>query len=152
MKIMTFQQKNTLITLVNFLCIFIFFGGKILEMVYTSTFEFDAVIHLWLVVCVWAVAGTILGVVVTQVFSRINKRNLSNEEFEAMNIVDERDSEIDHKGTFITYKITSIGSVIAMITFASGCPALIMFVTFVGSGLAGQIVGDIYRMRLYSGN
>ena len=98
------------------------------------------------------VAGTITGVIATQIVARIKKRYLSNKEFEALNIVDERDSEIDNRATFLTYKVTSIGSFLAMVTFVMEYPPLAMFVLFICSGLIGKILGDIYRLRLYSSN
>jgi hypothetical protein len=118
-------------------------------MAYTSTFEFDKVKDLWIVICIWAVAGTIAGVVATQIVARVNKKYLGNKDFEALNIVDERDSETDHRAMLLTYKVTSTGSFLAMVTIVVVYPPLIMFIW---SGLIGQIPGDIYRLRLYSSN
>lgn len=63
--------------------------------------------------------------------------------------IDERDRRIDLVATNLTCRITSIGSFIAMLTFALGQPPLVMFTLLILFGLIGQIAGDEMRLRRY---
>lgn len=147
---MSFQQKNIIVTLVNFSLILSYFLFRLFQMNRNNNFTQDNVFRLWVVVIVIAVIVTIAATILTHMVNmiiesiRTGSKNPEIEDFE-----DERDKLIDLKGTKVTYTISSLGSFIAMLTFALGQPPLIMFSLLIIFGVLAQIIGDITRLLLY---
>jgi hypothetical protein len=147
---MTFHQKNTLATLVSFSVLLMFFGLRVLQLILSGKFEKGPIIQLWIIVAVLAVVVTVLGIILTHVVPHaIDRIKNKSEATEIDDLIDERDQRIDREGTVLTYRITSIGTFIAMLTYALGQPALVMFTLVVFFGLSGQIGGDILRLKRY---
>ncbi|QUY46258.1 hypothetical protein HRE53_31185 (plasmid) [Acaryochloris sp. 'Moss Beach'] len=146
----TFQQKNITVSLTTFSLILLFFLLRTAQLVQSNNFNESSVTQLWIMVAVLAVCATVLAMIVTHTISATANAVQSGEpNFEFDDLVDERDQRIDHKGTHITYRITSLGTFIAMLTFVLGQSPLIMFSLLILFGLIAQIVGDAMRLRLY---
>lgn len=147
---MSFQQKNVTVTLVSFvllLCIVLF---RLIYMVQSGTFEAAALFRLWVTVIVWAVVVTVILMIITHgVPAALEAIRTGNDSAEIDELVDERDALIDLKGTKRTYQVSSLGALIAMLTFALGQSPLVMFSLLIVFGLLAQIVGDITRLLSY---
>lgn len=147
---MSFQQKNVTVSLVNFLLILGFYLIRVTHLIRTENFTLDKIIWVWIIIAVMAVVVTIIGTILTHIISTIIEViKTGNEDPTVEDIQDERDELIDLKGTRVTYTVSSIGIFGAMLTFAFGYPALVMFTLLILSGVIAQIVGDIWRLRLY---
>ncbi|NJN54232.1 MAG: hypothetical protein HC804_05405 [Anaerolineae bacterium] len=147
---MSFQEKNITVTLVSFSLILTFFIFRVRQMVQTDSFTSENVFHLWVIVIVFGIIVTIVGMILTHMVSAIViVIQTGDEDPDIEDIEDERDKLIDLKGTKITYTITSLGSFLAMLTFALGQSPLVMFTFLIFFGLVGQVIGDISRLVLY---
>jgi hypothetical protein len=147
---MSFKQKNITVTLVNFSLILIFFLFRVFQMIQNDSFNSENVFRLWGIIIILAVVvsigATILTIIVSAVIDAIKT---GKEEPEIDSLEDERDRLIDLRGTKVTYLISSIGSLIAMLTFVQGQPPLVMFTLLIFVGVLAQIIGDISRLVLY---
>lgn len=147
---MTFQQKNNTVSLTSFSLILTFFLLRIAQLLRNQNFNETTMIRLWIFVVVLAIGVTIIGIILTHgVPAILETVRTGNREPEIDDMIDERDRHIDLEGTNLTYRITSLGSFIAMLTFAFGQPPLLMFSLLVFFGLVGQIAGDALRLRRY---
>lgn len=149
---MSFKEKNITVTLVNFSVILLFFLFRVFQMILTESFTEENVIRLWVITIILAVVVTIAGTILTHVFSAIIEViRTGNKEPEIEDFEDERDKLIDLRGTRITYGISSLGSFLAMLTFALGQPPLVMFTLLIFFGVLAQVIGDIFRLIYYRG-
>lgn len=147
---MSFQEKNITVTLVNFTLILAYFLIRVLQMAATESFTEPNVFRLWVIIIVAAVLVTIAATILTHIVSAIIEAiRTGDEEPEIEDIADERDKLIDLRGTSITYTVSSLGVLAAMLTFAFGQPPLVMFTLLIFFGVLAQIVGDISRLLLY---
>jgi hypothetical protein len=147
---MSFKQKNITVTFVNFSLILVFFLFRVFQMVQNDSFTSENVFRLWGIIIILAVVvsigATILTIIVSAVIDAIRT---GKEEPEIDALEDERDKLIDLRGTKITNLVSSIGSLIAMLTFVLGQPPLVMFTLLIFFGILAQVVGDISRLVLY---
>ena len=147
---MSFQEKNITVTLVSFSLILLFYSNRIFQMVQDGGLNSADVFRLWAIVIVLGIIVTIIGMILTHIVSAIVIAvQTGDDDPDIEDIKDERDELIDLRGTKITYTVTSLGSFLAMITFALGQSPLVMFVLLVFFGLVAQIVGDATRLYLY---
>ncbi len=147
---MSFQQKNVTVSLVNFLLILGFYLIRVTHLIRTENFTLDKIIWVWIIIAVMAIAVTIIGTILTHIISAIIKAiKTGNEDPQVEDIQDERDELIDLKGTRVTNTVYSLSVFGAMLTFAFGQPALVMFTLLILCGVIAQIAGDIFRLRLY---
>jgi hypothetical protein len=147
---MSFKQKNITVTFVNFSLILVFFLFRVFQMVQNDSFTSENVFRLWGIVIVLAVIVTVAATVLTIIVSAIiDAIRTGKEEPEIDALEDERDKLIDLRGTKVTYLISSIGSLIAMLTFVQGQPPLVMFTILIFVGVLAQVIGDISRLVLY---
>jgi hypothetical protein len=146
---MSFQEKNIIVTLVNFCLILGYYSISLFQMVQNGSFSSTNVFRLWGVIFVLAVVVTILATMLTHVVSAIIQTIKTKEKHNIEDIQDERDQLIDLKGTKITYLVYSIGACISMLTFVFSQPPLVMFTLLIFFGVVAQIVGDTYRLYLY---
>lgn len=146
---MSYQEKNISVSLAIFTLILGFYSISIAQMLRTGSFDSENVFRLWAIVIGLAVLGTIFATILTQIVSAIIEAIQTKQEPDIQDIRDERDILIDLRGTKITYFVSSIGALFAMLTFVLGQPPLIMFSLLVFVGLLAQVVGDISRLYLY---
>jgi len=147
---MSFQQRNVIVTLVNFSLILAFLVIRVLLMVTGGSFNPTQVFRLWGIVIVLAVFVTIFATILTHIVYaiiqaiRTGEQNPKIEDFE-----DERDQLINLRGTRITYLVSSVGVFLSMLTFVLGQPPLVMFTLLIFFGVVAQIVGDLSRLYRY---
>lgn len=147
---MTFQQKNNTVSLTSFSVLLIFFLLRIAQLARNQNFNDTTVVRLWIIVAVLAVVVTIIGIILTHgIPAIITRARTGDPDPEIDDMIDERDQRIDLEGTNLTYRITSIGTFIAMLTFAFGQPPLVMFTLLIFFTLVGQIAGDALRLKRY---
>ncbi|MBT7991430.1 MAG: hypothetical protein HN769_16340 [Anaerolineae bacterium] len=147
---MSFQQKNVTVSLVNFSLILGFYLLRVTYLVRTENFTLDKIIWVWIIIAIMAVVVTIVGTILTHIISTIIEViKTGNEDPQIEDIQDERDELIDLKGTRVTNTVYSFSVLLAMLTFALGQPALVMFTLLILCGIIAQIAGDIFRLRLY---
>lgn len=147
---MTFQQKNNTVSLASFSLLLIFFLLRIAQLLRNQNFNDATVVRLWIIVVVFSIVVTIVGIILTHGIPVIVKRARTGEaEPEIDDTIDERDQRIDLEGTSLTYRIISLGIFVASLTFALGQPPLVMFSLLILFGLVGQIAGDALRLKRY---
>lgn len=146
---MSYKQKNTIVSLVTFTLIILFYCIRVFQLLQNDNFESDTVFRLWGIVIFFAVIATIVVIILTDVMRLIIEAKGGDQNPEVDTFEDERDKLIDLRGTRITYTISSLGSFLAMLTFVLGQPPLVMFTALIFFGLCAQIVGDITRLALY---
>ena len=147
---MSFQEKNITVTLVSFTLILIFYLSRIFAMIQGEGLNSSDVFRLWGIIIVLAIIVTVIGMILTHIVSAIVIAvQTGDDDPDIEDIEDERDKLIDLRGTKVTYSISSLGSFIAMLTFALGQDPLVMFTLLVFFGLIAQIIGDITRLGLY---
>ena len=147
---MSFQQRNITVSLVTFILILGFYLIRIFQMFQSDGFTSTNIFRLWGITIVLAIVATIVFTILAHVGSaifQVIKTGDENPKIE--DIQDERDKLIDLRGTQITYLASSLGVLVAMLTFVFGQPPLVMFSLLVFFGLLAQIIGDISRLMLY---
>lgn len=147
---MSFQQRNITVSLVTFNLILGFYLVRISQLFQTDNFISTNVFRLWGIIVVLAIVATIFLTILAHIGSavfQVIKTGDENPKIE--DIQDERDKVIDLRGTQITYLASSLGVLVAMLTFVFGQPPLVMFSLLIFSGLLAQIIGDISRLILY---
>lgn len=147
---MSFQEKNITVTLISFTLILGFYLSRVLQMVQDGGLESSAVFRLWGITVVLAIIVTVVGMILTHIVSAIVIAiQTGDDDPDIEDIEDERDKLIDLRGTKVTYSISSLGSFLAMLTFALGQSPLVMFTLLIFFGLVAQVAGDITRLVLY---
>lgn len=147
---MSFQEKNSTVSLVNFILILGFFLARLFQMIQEGSFIPANVFRLWGIIIALAIVVTIFATILTHIVSAIiHAIKTGQERSDVEDIEDERDQLIDLRGTKITYLVYSIGNFLAMLTFVFGQPPLVMFTLLILSGVVAQIIGDISRLYLY---
>lgn len=147
---MSFKQKNTIVTLVNFSLILMFYSLRMAQLIQSGNFTDDKVFRLWGVIIVLAVFVTIAATILTHMVSAVFERARTGEDKPDLeDFEDERDKFIDLKGTQAAYAASSIGVFLAMLTYVFGQPPLIMFSLLIFFGVLAQIIGDVTRLLRY---
>lgn len=147
---MSFHEKNITVTLLSFTAILIIYVTRIWSLIQNDSFTATNVFWLWAIVIVMSVIITIIAMILTHVGSTIYQVIQTGDKNPKINdVADERDKLIDLRGTKVTHTISSVGSFLAMLTFAFGQPPLVMFTLLIFFGVVAQIVGDISRLLLY---
>jgi DMSO reductase anchor subunit len=146
---MSFQEKNTTVSLSIFVIILGFYLIRVFQMVQHESFNSTNVFRLWGIIIVLAVIGTILATILTHIAGGIIHKVRTNEDPHIEDIQDERDQIIDLKGTRVAYTFSSIGVALSMLTFVFGQPPLVMFTLLIFFGVLAQVVADIWRLTLY---
>jgi drug/metabolite transporter (DMT)-like permease len=146
---MSYQEKNITASFVVFTLILGFYLLRVFQLTQSDSFNLTNMVRLWGTVIVLGIVVTIVGTILTHIGSGIIEAIKTRQEPVISDIQDERDRLIDLRGTRITYVVYSLGVFLAMLTFALGQPALVMFSLLILAGLVGQIVGDISRLVLY---
>lgn len=146
---MSYQEKNITASFVVFTLILGFYLLRLFQLTQSDSFNLTNMLRLWGTVIVLGIVVTIIGTILTHIGSGIIEAIKTQQEPVIKDIQDERDRLIDLKGTRTTYVVYSLGVFLAMLTFAFGQPALVMFSLLILAGLVGQIVGDLSRLVLY---
>lgn len=147
---MSFQEKNTTVSLVNFTLILGFYLIRVSQLLQNGSFNSTNVFRLWGITIVLAVIVTIIATILTHIGSAvIHAVKTGEEKSNIEDIEDERDRLIDLRGTRVAYIVYSIGVFLSMLTFVIGQPPLVMFSLLILFGLVAQITSDASRLVLY---
>ena len=146
---MSFQEKNIAASFVIFILILGFYLVRVFQLIQSESFNLTNMVRLWGIVIILGIVVTILGTILTHIGSGIIEAIKTQKEPVIEDIQDERDRLIDLRGTRVAYIVYSLGIFLAMLTFAFGRPALVMFSLLIFFGLVAQIVGDLSRLVLY---
>ena len=147
---MSFQEKNIIVSLVNFILILGYFLVRLFQLTQSESFTPTNIFRLWGTVIVLAIIVTIAATILTHIVSAIIQAIKTGEkEPDIEDFTDERDQLIDLRGTKITYTVSSTGVFLAMLTYVLGQPPLAMFTLLIFFGVVAQIVGDVTRLLLY---
>ena len=144
---MTYQERNTTVTLVSFTAILAYFLTRILQMLQARGLLDDALFQLWIIVILAAIRISITATILTNIIYGIVTVIRTQEE--PTYVEDERDKLVSLKGTRIQSAVNGLGTFVAMLSFVLGQPALVMFALLIVAGLVGQITGDIARLFYY---
>ena len=119
-------------------------------MILTENLVSEKVFHLWGIVIVLGIFGTIISTIFTHILSAIIHAIKTGEDDPKIeDLEDERDKLIDLRGTKVTYIVSSIGVALSMLAFVLGQPPLVMFSLLIFFGIFAQVIGDISRLVLY---
>jgi hypothetical protein len=147
---MTFQQKNIVVSLVNFTLILVYFLVRVIQMFQSDNFTSEGVFRLWGITIILAIIVAIIGTILTHIVSTIIEVIKTGDRKPKIDSAsDERDQLIDLGGTKISHTVSSSGVFFAMLAFVLGQPPLVMFTLLIFAGLVAQIVGDVSRLILY---
>lgn len=146
---MSFQERNIAVSLGNFSLILVFYLFRLWQLIGSERFEPNEIFRLWLIIIVASIVVTIVATILTHIGAGIMEAIKTKAKPVIQDITDERDKLIDLKGTKTTYTFSSIGTFLAMLTFALGQPPLVMFTLLILFGLLAQIVGDGVRLYFY---
>jgi len=145
---MSYKERNTTVSLVIAILILLYFRVRFAIMLNAGPLVDTQVFRLWVTVIIMAIGANILmSIIASIVYGIIYKIRYPDDEPEFTE--DERDELIDLKGTRVSYIFHSLGVLVAMITFATGRPPLVMFTVIIGSGQVAQIIGDLWRLYRY---
>lgn len=147
---MSYKEKNVIASFICFSLILVVVLTSLIGMVRTDSFTTGNVFGLWVGVIVMAVVVTILLTILTHIVGAIIEAiRTRSDDPKIDDTEDERDRLIDLLGTRATFLVTSLGSLVAMLTYVFGQSPLVMFSLLIVFGVAGQVLGDAYRLLLY---
>jgi hypothetical protein len=146
---MSFQEKNIAVSLASFSLILGFYLFRLWQLIQIARFDAPQIFRLWMIIIVASIVVTIVATILTQIGAGIIEAIKTNAKPVVEDITDERDKLIDLKGTKTTYTLSSLGTFLAMLTFALGQSPLVMFTLLILCGLLAQIIGDIVRLYFY---
>ncbi len=147
---MSYKEKNVIASFICFSLILVVVLTSLIGMVRTDSFTTGNVFGLWVGVIVMAVVVTILLTILTHTVGAIIEAiRTRSDDPKIDDTEDERDRLIDLLGTRATFLVTSLGSLVAMLTYVFGQSPLVMFSLLIVFGVAGQVLGDAYRLLLY---
>lgn len=147
---MSFQQRNSVVSLLIAISILLYFALRLMSLVRNEAFSEANVFRLWYFIITATIAGNIVVIILANIGHGILESVRTRKEPEEVSFMeDERDKLIELKGTRVAHTVSSIGILVAMLTFVTEQPPLVMFCTLIGAGLVAQIVGDVYRLSRY---
>jgi hypothetical protein len=137
-------RKNAIIvSLVSTLLILGYYLINIFRMYQGGGLNSEDVFQLWAVVIIASIVLNILGNILTNILLNIGHAIKTNSTEEVRLLEDERDKLIALKGTRVSYIASSIGILLAMLSFVLGQPVLVMFGLLIFFGLIAEISGDL---------
>jgi len=146
---MTFQQTHVTVSLVSFTLITIYYVVSWLKMYLSEGLNSERIFTLWIVVIVAGIVLVIAGNILTNIVRAILYAIKTQSDKTERLIEDERDKLIGLKGDRIAYIAYSVGIFVAMLTFALGQPALIMFSLIILFSLLASITSSIMQLVYY---
>ena len=146
---MSFQEKNSAVSLANFTLILGIYLISLFLMSRSGNLNSENIFRLWGVVAVLATIGTVTSIILAHIASKVVHRMKTSQQLEISDLQDERDQLIDLKAANLGYRISSIGVALSMLTFVFGQPPLALFASLIFFGLLAQIISDAFRLYLY---
>jgi hypothetical protein len=148
---MTYEQKNTLVSLGATFLILIFYLVRLTTIVTNhGLVEPQKFYNLWFWIIGLTIGLTIIGTIATHIGSAVTQAvNNPGIEPEIDSVEDERDQIIKLKGTNMAYIISSVGVGAAMLSLVLGADALVMFNILILVGLFANIGENVTKLVLY---
>lgn len=146
---MSYQEKNITVSLISQLLILGFYLVNLYQMFQEGGLVPGRVFGLWATVILAAIVANILASILTNIVLTIFEAIKSKEYNEPRFIADERDKLIELKGMQSGYITFSVGTLVAIIAFVVGQPALQAFNAIVFFAILAQIVSDISQVYFY---
>ena len=146
---MLYQEKNITVSLVSHLLIGVYYLSQLFQMQQAGGLVSTKVFSLWAIVIAAIITVNIIGSILTNILLSIVHAIKTRSDREERFIEDERDNLIGLKGSKVSYITSSIGALIAMLTFAFGQPPLVMFSLLILSSIVAEIIGDLSQLYLY---
>ena len=146
---MSYQEKNITVSLVSHLLIGVYYLVNLFQMEQAGGLVSTKVFSLWAIVIAAIIIVNIIGSILTNILLSIVHAIKTRSDQEERFIEDERDNLIGLKGSKVSYITSSIGALIAMLTFAFGQPPLVMFSLLILSSIVAEIIGDLSQLYLY---
>ena len=146
---MSYQEKNTTVSLVTYLLILAFYLVSWFEMYQTGGLIPAKVFELWVEVIVATIIVNIFAMILTNILLSIVHAIRTRSDRPERFIEDERDKLISLKGTRISYIAFSIGVGLAMLSFVFGQPPLIMFSLIVFFSIVAEMIGSVAQLYFY---
>lgn len=146
---MSYQEKNITVSLISQLLILGFYVVSLYQMFQEGGLVAGRVFGLWTTVILAAIVTNILASILTNIILTIFEAIKSKEYSEPRFIADERDQLIELKGMQSGYITFSVGTLVSIIAFVVGQPALEAFNAIIFFAILAQIVSDISRVYFY---
>jgi hypothetical protein len=146
---MSYQEKNTAVSLFAHLLIVGYYLLNVFQMLQEGGLVPARVFGLWATVVAATILVNVIGIILTHIVLSIVEAIRTRKEPDERFIEDERDRLIDLKGSRIAYITFGFGVFLAMLTFVFGQPPLVMFSLIVFFGIAAEIVGNLSQIILY---
>jgi hypothetical protein len=146
---MSYKEKNVAVSLVTFTLILGFYLIQVAQMLRGGGLTND-IFGLWGGIVVLGIIATIVLTIITHIgFAIFEVIKTGEEDPKIDDFEDERDKLVDLRGAQVAYLVSSIGTLLAMLTFVLGQSPYVMFSLLILSGLVAQVLGDIFRLVLY---
>jgi hypothetical protein len=146
---MSYQEKNIAVSLVSHLLIGGYYLSQLFEMQQAGGLVAARVFSLWAIVIVAIIVVNVVGNILTHILLSIVHAIKTQSEHVEKYVEDERDHLIGLKGDRVSHIASSIGVLIAMLTFAFGQPPLVMFSLLILSSIVAEIIGDLSQVYFY---
>ena len=143
---MTYQQRNATVTLIVLSLILGYFLTRVFLMMDDGGLVREQLFRLWITVIVAVIVVNIVGIIAANILHGVVSAAQGEE---PTYVEDERDKLFELKGIRVKEIVTSIGTFGAMLTFALGEEATLMFVLLVVASLLGSMAAEIARLFYY---
>jgi hypothetical protein len=138
------NRKNAItVSLISTLLILGYYLINIFLMYQKGGLNSEEVFRLWAIVVIASIVLNIAGNILTNIVLNIVHAIKTNSKEEVRLLEDERDRLIELKGARVSYIVSSIGVLLAMLSFVLGQPALVMFSLIIFFALIAEIMGDL---------
>lgn len=144
---MSYQEKNTVVTLTNMLLLFGVYVINLLRMAQQGDLVPITVFSLWFTLVVVGIITTIAGTIITQIALNIVQVVRTNEEDSFF--TDERDNIIDLKGIRSAYYVISLGVLASIIALMLGGSPIVVFIVLTMGAFISSISGEFARLYHY---
>ena len=144
---MSFQQRQTIVSLLTTLLLAAIFFGYVLPRYPVGNPYSPAVFHFWgLAVVILIPVSIVANIVISIVFS-IGFSMATHEK--VASFADERDRFIEARAFRITVYVFMVGFLLAMGVLVVNQPPSVMFIVLMGSGYVAGLVGNVSQLYLY---
>ena len=144
---MSFQQRQTIVSLLTTLLLGAIFFGYVLSRYPTGNPYSVAVFHFWGVAVVILIPVSVVANIVISIVFSIAYSMATHEK--ADSFADERDRFIEARAFRITVYVFAFGFFLAMGSLVLDMPPSVMFIVLMGSGYVAELVGNLSQLYLY---
>ena len=144
---MSFQQRQTIVSLLTTLLLAAIFFGYVLPRYPVGNPYSAGVFHFWgVAVVVLIPVSIVVNIIVNIVFSIIYSMAVHEK---VASFADERDRFIEARAFRITVYVFTFGFFLAMGSLVLNMPPSVMFIVLMGSGYVAGLAGNLSQLYLY---